>query len=539
MLAVLSVAFSPATAGAASGPGAGPAGSVQELLSCQAYLDAQRAGAGINVSTGLRSAARHAAIAARTARRWQVVASRLRYAASLPDAMLTKAQLRKSRRNGRVIQRACAAAGASLTVFPRRESAVKAAPLTPSMRAAWTYFVGSTSLTAVQAAGLEGNLMVESGLNPGIKQKSCASCGYGIAQWTVGGSRYANLVKFAKTLGLPVNNLSAQLQFVWSELTSNSGYGLAALKKCTTTKCATNAVMTKYERPAVQATDCAAKGESYCLRLADANEVLAAYPAAPPATAVQIVRNPAGQGYWLLSAQGGVYSYGGAPFYGSAAGKSSFAGQTAVRLAAAPAGTGYWIVSASGGIYPFGSAKSYGAAAGQSSFAGQTAVGMAVNPAGTGYWIVSASGGIYPFGSAKSYGAAAGHAYFAGQTAVGMAVDPAGTGYWIVSASGGVRRFGSAKSYSAVAGQALFAGQTAVGMAVDPAGTGYWIVSASGGVYSFGSAKSYGAAAGQPYFAGKTAVALAGTAAGGGYLVASGDGGVYTFGDAVNFGGGV
>src|SRR6202021_2816958 len=153
--------------------------------------------------------------------------------------------------------------------------------------------------------------------------------------------------------------------------------------------------------PANQSTNCSASPQpSYCFRLDDANQLRAAYGKSSAPTAVQIIHNTTSKGYWLLSNQGGVYSYGGAPFYGSAAGQSYFAGQTAVGMAVDAAGTGYWILSANGGIYSYGSAPFYGSAAGQSYFAGQTAVGMAVDAAGTGYWILSANGGIYSYGSA-------------------------------------------------------------------------------------------------------------------------------------------
>ncbi len=543
LTASLALGLSPALASSATAATSGATGSASETRSCLGFEAAQSAPGQPQASSDLRQAARSAAAAAQADPAWRAVADQLQYEASLPDAMLSAAQVAQAKTDSSAIQSSCAAIAVP-SYSAQQAQAATAGPLNSNTATAWTYFTGNTSLTAVQVAGLEGNLMVESGLNPAIVQNGCSyppgPCGVGIAQWTAPGGRFSSLENLASTEGTTWPTLSVQLQFVWNELTSNSGYGLAALQGCTTTACATQVVETKYERPANQSTTCSSNSKpSYCTRLADANELLAAYSQAAPASAVQIIRNPAGSGYWLLSAQGGVYSYGGAPFFGSAAGQSYFAGQRAVGMAADPAGTGYWIVSAAGGVYSYGSAPSYGAAAGQSYFAGQRAVGMAADPAGTGYWIVSAAGGVYSYGSAPSYGAAAGQSYFAGQTAVGMAADPAGTGYWIVSAAGGVYSYGSAPSYGAAAGQSYFAGQTAVGMAADPAGTGYWIVSAAGGVYSYGSAPSYGAAAGQSYFAGKTAAALADSADGGGYLIMSSDGGVYAYGNAVFSGGGV
>jgi hypothetical protein len=89
-----------------------------------------------------------------------------------------------------------------------------------------------------------------------------------------------------------------QLQFVWQELTSNSGYRLANLKTCTTTACATRVVEQEYERPANQSTNCSASLQpSYSFRLTDASQLLAAYGKSSAPTAVQIVHNPAGTGY--------------------------------------------------------------------------------------------------------------------------------------------------------------------------------------------------------------------------------------------------
>jgi hypothetical protein len=443
--------FSPAMTHSAAASTSMTSGSAGEALSCQSFKEAQSAIGQPQASSALQEAAGYALTAAQADPAWRPISDEMHSEASLPDAMLSAAQVATVQADSNAIQSACAAIGVPAYGPQQGKEAVTASPLNSNTATAWTYFTGNTSLTAVQVAGLEGNLLYESGgaLNPAVVQGKCklppGPCGVGIAQWTDPGGRFSSLENLAATEGVTWSTLSVQLQYVWNELTSNAGYGLAALQGCTTTACATQAVETKYERPANQSTNCSSSPQpSYCARLADANELLAAYNQAPAASAVQIIRNPAGSGYWLLSAQGGVYSYGGAPFFGSAAGQSYFAGQRAVGMAADPAGTGYWIVSAAGGIYSYGSAPSYGAAAGQSYFNGQTAVGMAADPAGTGYWIVSAAGGIYSYGSAPSYGAAAGQSYFAGKTAASMADTSDGGGYQIVSSDGSVYSYGDA-----------------------------------------------------------------------------------------------
>jgi hypothetical protein len=500
LAAIASLSIPVGRAGAATRP-AGSTG--HQARACRDYRSSQTAG--IRAGADLTAAASQATAAGQAAPAWKTVARALSSQQRLPDAMLSRAQIATFGQDATVVGKACAAAGVPAGAVARSGAPgapAAAAALNANTATAWTYFTNNTSLTAVQVAGLEGNLLYESGgaLNPAVVQGGCAlppgPCGVGIAQWTDPGGRFSNLGKLAGSEGVAWNTLSVQLQFVWQELTSNSAYGLAALKACTTTACATQVVMKDYERPAVQSTNCSASPQpSYCSRLADANQLLSTYGKAAAASAVQIVRNPKGPGYWLVSDQGGVYSYGGAPFYGSAAG--------------------------------------------QSYFSGQRAVGMVVDAAGTGYWIISAGGGVYSYGSAPFYGSAAGQSYFAGQQAVGMVLDAAGTGYWIISAGGGVYSYGSAPFYGSAAGQSYFAGQQAVGMVLDAAGTGYWIISASGGVYSYGSAPFYGAPDGQSYFAGKAAASMADSADGGGYLVVSADGGVYAYGDATYSGGGV
>jgi len=99
--------------------------------------------------------------------------------------------------------------------------------LTANERAAYEFFVGK-GLTHVQAAGIVGNLIQESNVLPGAVQPG--GPGRGIAQWSVGG-RYNhdhndNLVWFASQHGEASGSLTTQLQFIWYELTTFSGYGL-------------------------------------------------------------------------------------------------------------------------------------------------------------------------------------------------------------------------------------------------------------------------------------------------------------------------
>ena len=68
--------------------------------------------------------------------------------------------------------------------------------------------------------------------------------------------------------------------------------------------------------------------------------------------ATDACKRPAG-GVWVVASDGGVFAWGGAPFYGSMGGKPLNAPMVAIL----PHGsTGYWLAGADGGIFAFGSA---------------------------------------------------------------------------------------------------------------------------------------------------------------------------------------
>jgi hypothetical protein len=85
----------------------------------------------------------------------------------------------------------------------------------------------------------------------------------------------------------------------------------------------------------------------------------ASSPAPTEGGAVEIVSTPTGRGYWVAAADGGVFSYGDARFYGSMGGEDLHA--PIVGMAATADGDGYWLLGADGGVFAFGAAKFYGA----------------------------------------------------------------------------------------------------------------------------------------------------------------------------------
>ncbi len=70
-------------------------------------------------------------------------------------------------------------------------------------------------------------------------------------------------------------------------------------------------------------------------------------------------------------------------------------------MAATPDGRGYWLAAADGGVFAFGDAGFYGAVRALHA----PIVGMAATPDGRGYWLAAADGGVFAFGDAGFYGA--------------------------------------------------------------------------------------------------------------------------------------
>ncbi len=190
-----------------------------------------------------------------------------------------------------------------------------------------------------------------------------------------------------------------------------------------------------------------------------------------------------GGGFWMVAADGGIFSFGDAVFHGSTG--ALHLNKPVVGMAADPTTTGYWLVASDGGIFSFG-APFHGSTGGY--HLNEPVVGMAPTPDGGGYWLVASDGGIFSFGDAHFYGSTGG--YHLNEPVVGMAPTPDGGGYWLVASDGGVFSFGDAHYYGS--GAAHPAPQPIVGIAAAPAGNGYWMVDAAGLVLNFGGAGYFG-----------------------------------------------
>jgi hypothetical protein len=237
----------------------------------------------------------------------------------------------------------------------------------------------------------------------------------------------------------------------------------------------------------------------------------------PQSAFAGITSTASGGGYWKVSSNGGVFSYGDALFYGSLGGDRLNA--PIVSITATSDGAGYRIAGADGGVFCFGDAGFYGSMGGHP--LNRPVVGIAADPATGGYWEVAADGGVFSF-NAPFLGSTGGMSLNA--PIVAMASTPDGGGYWLVGSDGGVFSYGDARFYGSMGGMSL--NRPIAGMAVNPSG-GYWLVGSDGGIFSFGNATFIGSMATEP-LAGPV-VGISRDSATGGYRELTSTGGVFDF----------
>jgi PQQ-like domain len=231
---------------------------------------------------------------------------------------------------------------------------------------------------------------------------------------------------------------------------------------------------------------------------------------------------PPNSSYWLVASDGGIFSFGNAPFYGSTGGL--VLNKPVVAMASTSSGTGYWFVASDGGIFNYGSASFFGSEGGKPLNA--PIVGMAATPDGGGYWEVASDGGIFNFGDAKFYGSEGGMPL--NKPIVGMASTRDGAGYWLVASDGGIFSFGDAGFDGSTGAMPL--NKPIVGMAATSDGLGYWLVASDGGIFSYGDAQFFGSTGAIALV--KPVVGMAATRSGGGYWLVASDGGIFAYGDA-------
>jgi hypothetical protein len=109
---------------------------------------------------------------------------------------------------------------------------------------------------------------------------------------------------------------------------------------------------------------------------------------------------PDGGGYWLVAADGGIFSFGDAPFYGSTG--SIHLNKPIVGMTANPAG-GYWFTASDGGVFAFG-APFYGSLG--SVPQAHPIVAITSSGDGGGYWFTNSNGAVSAYGDATYWGSA-------------------------------------------------------------------------------------------------------------------------------------
>jgi len=231
-------------------------------------------------------------------------------------------------------------------------------------------------------------------------------------------------------------------------------------------------------------------------------------------------------GYRMLAADGGIFSFGNAPFFGSTGAmhlNQPIVGMAARTSSEGASGNGYWLVARDGGIFSFGDAAFFGSTG--AIHLNQPIVGMAATPSGNGYWLVARDGGIFGFGDAAFFGSTGSRRL--NQPIIGMVATRSGLGYWLYAADGGLFGFGDAAFLGSPGGTHL--NQPIVGMARTASGNGYWMVARDGGLFGFGDAPFFGSMGGTHLNQPIVGISQAG---GAGYRMVARDGGLFGFGNA-------
>lgn len=157
----------------------------------------------------------------------------------------------------------------------------------------------------------------------------------------------------------------------------------------------------------------------------DARLCIAGGVPSQPVAALAVV--PDGEeGYWSLGEAGEVKARGGARFLGEV--PAGTAGRV-VDIAASPTGRGYWLVAADGGVFAFGDATFFGSAA--SVVLAEPVVAISAMPTGGGYVLASRDGGVFAYGDAPYLGSPS--VYHPVLPVVDIALTGSGRGYWLIT----------------------------------------------------------------------------------------------------------
>lgn len=171
---------------------------------------------------------------------------------------------------------------------------------------AYQYLIAQ-GYSPVAAAGIVGNLVQESGVNPTVNPGDSGSA-HGIAQWR--GDRWSGLQDYAKQNRGSVNDLNTQLGYLDYELRNRYGDTYQKLMNARTPGDAAGAFALGYERPKGAETGIASNVDGWGNRLSAAQSIYGApvsyqqtaqAPSAQPKTIEDLLRSePAQQAVGLL-----------------------------------------------------------------------------------------------------------------------------------------------------------------------------------------------------------------------------------------------
>ena len=237
-------------------------------------------------------------------------------------------------------------------------------------------------------------------------------------------------------------------------------------------------------------------------------------------TAKRLVAMSTGAGYWQVASDGGVFSYGSAPFYGSLPGLGIHVSNI-IGMARTPDDRGYWLVGSDGGVFAFGDAPYLGSLPDLGIHVSKI---VGIPPPGRqGYWLVGRTAACSPSATPSS------------RIPRRQALNAPIVGIAPTRRQGLLARRRRTAASSATATPSSAAprrrelGTPVIGIARPPTGSGYWLAGANGGVFAFGDAPFEARWAASRSTADRRdhpSTTVSATALDGG------DGGVFTFGDA-------
>ena len=185
---------------------------------------------------------------------------------------------------------------------------------------------------------------------------------------------------------------------------------------------------------------------------------------------------------------GRAIPYGDAEFFGDVS-DLSLSGPI-IDSAATPSDGGYYMVGADGGLFAFGDAQFFGALPGVLGKAGlnEPIVAITVTPSSQGYRMVAADGGVFTFGDAVFWGSvpqALPPGTHLNQPIIGMVASE--NGYLNVASDGGIFNFGASEFHGSLGGGPIPVPIATVIVVDGPGGSGYIMFDRDGIAYPFGA----------------------------------------------------